>query len=74
MLTERRIGTEDIRMALDQVVSQTADTLTVAGAPRSITLVPTFQRGCVPNVIEGFRFTLIVMRASQMPTKIRRRV
>jgi hypothetical protein len=40
MLTEGRIGTEDIRMALDQVVSQTADTLTVAGGPRSIRLVP----------------------------------
>ena len=70
MLTERRIGTEDIRMALDQVVSQTADTMTVGGRPRSITLVPTFQRGYVPNVIDGFRFTLVVTGASQMPTKI----
>jgi hypothetical protein len=73
MLTDGRIGTEDIRMALDQVVSQTADTLTVAGAPRSITLVPTFQRGCVPNVIDGFRFPLVVTGASQMPTKLLRR-
>jgi hypothetical protein len=44
--------------------------LTVAGGPRSITLVPTFQRGFVPNVIDGFQFTLVVTGASKMPTKI----
>jgi hypothetical protein len=63
-------GTEDHRMPLDQVVSQSADTFTIAGGPRSITLVPTFQQGYVPNVIDGFRFTLRVTGAAQMPTKI----
>jgi hypothetical protein len=46
-------------MTVDQIVSQTTDIITVAtgGGPRSITLVPTLQRGFVPNVIDGFRFT-----------------
>jgi hypothetical protein len=57
-------------MAVDQIITQSADTLTIAGGPRSITLTPTFQRGYVPNVIDGFRFTLNVAGAVQMPTKI----
>jgi hypothetical protein len=56
-------------MAVDQIVSQSTD-VTVASGPRSITLVPTFQRGYVPGAIDGFRFTLAVAGASQMPTKV----
>jgi hypothetical protein len=57
-------------MAVDQVISQASDVLTIASGPRSIMYLPTFQRGYVPNVIDGFRFTLQITGASQMPTKI----
>jgi hypothetical protein len=57
-------------MALDQTLDQTADTLTVASTIRSITFVPTFQQGYIPNIIDGFRFTLQVTGANLMPTKI----
>jgi hypothetical protein len=57
-------------MALDQTLTQTADTFAIASGPRSITLMPTFQRGYVPNVVDGFRFTLQVTGAAMMPTKI----
>ena len=57
-------------MALDENQAHSSDTMMVAGGPRSITMVPTFQRGYVPNVVDGFRFTLQVTGASQMPTKI----
>ena len=64
-------GTEDIRMATTQIVSGTTDTVTVgAVTKRGIILAPTFQRGYVPNVIDGFRFTLCVTSAIMMPTKI----
>ena len=58
-------------MAVDQIVSQSTDIVTVtAGTGRTITLTPTCQRGFVPNVIDGFRFTLNVKGATMMPTKI----
>lgn len=57
-------------MAVDQIITQSADVLTVAAGSRTITLVPTFQRGYVPNVIDGFRFTLNVTGSVDMPTKI----
>ena len=58
-------------MAVDQIVSQSADIVTVtAGTGRTITLQPTFQRGYVAHVIDGFSFTLNVTRATNMPTKI----
>jgi len=53
-----------------QVLDQSADTLTSATGGRGITLAPTFQRGYVPGAIDGFRFTLVVTSATQMPTKI----
>jgi hypothetical protein len=58
-------------MAVDQIVSRSADPVTVStvAGSRGITLVPTFQRGYVPDVVDGFRFTLTVTRASQMPTR-----
>lgn len=37
---------------------------------RRIVLAPTFQRGYVPNVVDGFRFTLTVTAADLMPTKV----
>jgi hypothetical protein len=37
---------------------------------RRIVLVPTFQRGYVPNVVDGFRFTVTATSANLMPTKI----
>jgi hypothetical protein len=57
-------------MALNQVVTHYADSFTVGTNARAITLLPTFQRGYVPNVIDGFRFTLRVTLAIRMPTKI----
>jgi hypothetical protein len=57
-------------MATTQSLDQSADTLIVGTGIRQITLVPTFQQGYVPNVIDGFRFTLVVTGAVQMPTKI----
>jgi hypothetical protein len=53
-----------------QSLDHTTDTLTVPGGPRWITFFPTFQQGFVPNLIDGFRFTIQVTGASQMPTKI----
>jgi hypothetical protein len=42
----------------------------VAGTAHGIVLQPTFQRGYVPNVVDGFRFTLTVTSATLMPTRI----
>jgi hypothetical protein len=57
-------------MAVDQIVTHDTDVMTVAVGPRTITLVPTFQRAYVPNAVDGFRFTLAVTGAYLMPTKI----
>ena len=55
---------------LNQVLSRSSDTVVIAASNgRGITLVPTFQRGYVPNVIDSFRFTLNFTGAIQMPTK-----
>jgi hypothetical protein len=54
---------------LDTAIAQFTDAQ-VAVTTRSVTLQPTFQRGYVPNVIDGFRFTLQVTGAVLMPTKI----
>jgi hypothetical protein len=71
MLAVIEPGTEDSRMAADEIVSHSADTLTVVGGTaRGILVKPTFQRGYVPNVIDGFRFTLVAESATLMPTKI----
>jgi hypothetical protein len=53
-----------------QVLGQSADTMTIKAGGRGVMLVPTFQRGYVPNAIDGFRFTLVVAGAYQMPSKI----
>jgi hypothetical protein len=37
---------------------------------RRIVLKPTFQRGYIPDVVDGFRFTVTVVAANLMPTKI----
>jgi hypothetical protein len=57
-------------MSVGMTIDHTADTVTVAVGPRTITLVPTFQRAYVPNVVDGFRFTLAVTGAYLMPTKV----
>jgi hypothetical protein len=57
-------------MAVDQIVSGTTDVIITPSVNRGITLVPTFQRGYVSHVIDGFRFTLNVASATLMPTKI----
>jgi hypothetical protein len=57
-------------MAVDQIISSSTDVVTVPGVARGIMLMPTFQRGYVSHVIDGFRFTLNVVSATMMPTKI----
>jgi hypothetical protein len=56
-------------MATDEIVSHSFDITTVVATVRGIVLAPTFQRGFVPNVIDGFRFTLNVTSANMVPTK-----
>jgi hypothetical protein len=65
-----RAKTADTKDITEVAVSHDTTTVISASGIRSITLVPTFQRGYVPNVIDGFRFTLQVTGAIQMPTKI----
>ena len=60
-------------MAVDQIVSSSTDVVTVlTNAGRGITLSPTFQRGFVPNMIDGFRFTLNVPGGDPDAEKISR--
>jgi hypothetical protein len=59
-------------MAVKQLISRSKDIATVdtVAGSHGITLAPTFQRGFVAHAIDGFRFTLNVVSANQMPTKI----
>jgi hypothetical protein len=57
-------------MATTSTVQQFGDAMVVAVGGLSITVLPTFQQGYVPNVVDGFRFTIQITGATQMPTKI----
>jgi hypothetical protein len=65
--------TTDCFAVLTTAVSHGTDSFMVpAPIPnvRTIMLLPTFQRHFIPNVIDGFRFTLQVVEANMMPSKI----
>ncbi len=57
-------------MATRTIDHNTDVTTVAAGTARGIALQPTFQRGFVPGAVDGFRFTITVVSATLMPTKI----